>query len=97
MANFRPLYDRLLVKRLESEGRSAGGLYIPESAKEKPQQALVVATGTGRITDDNKLVELIVKAGDKVLFGKYAGDEVKLDGETHIILRESDILAVIED
>ena len=97
MANFRPLYDRLLVKRLASEGRSAGGLYIPESAKEKPQQALVIATGTGRITDDNKLVELIVKAGDKVLFGKYAGDEVKLDGETHIILRESDILAVIED
>jgi chaperonin GroES len=97
MANFRPLYDRLLVKRLESEGRSAGGLYIPESAKEKPQQALVIATGTGRITDDNKVVDLIVKAGDKVLFGKYAGDEVKLDGETHIILRESDILAVIED
>ncbi len=96
MANFRPLYDRVLVKRLESETRSAGGLFIPESAKEKPQQAEVIAVGTGRITDDNKLVELVVKPGDRVLFGKYAGDEVKLDGETHIILRESDILAIIE-
>jgi chaperonin GroES len=97
MANFRPLYDRVLVKRSEGETRSAGGLYIPESAKEKPQQAVVVAVGTGRLTDDNKLVELIVKPGDRILFGKYAGDEVKIDGEDHIILRESDILAIIEN
>ena len=96
MANFRPLHDRVLVKRVASETRSAGGLYIPETAKEKPQQADVIAVGTGRITDDNKLVELVVKPGDRVLFGKYAGDEIKLDGEEHIILRESDILAIIE-
>ena len=96
MPNFRPLYDRVLVKRLESETRSAGGLIIPETAKEKPQQAQVIAVGTGRITDKNELVDLVVKPGDKVLFGKYAGDEIKIDGEEHIILRESDILAIIE-
>ncbi|MFT4624457.1 MAG: chaperonin GroES [Myxococcota bacterium] len=97
MANFRPLYDRVLVKRLESATRSSGGLYIPESAKEKPQRAEVIAIGTGRITDDNKVVALIVKPGDRVLFGKYAGDEVKLDGVDHIILRETDILAIIDN
>ncbi len=97
MANFRPLYDRVLVKRTESESRTGGGLFIPESAKEKPQQAEVIAVGTGRITSDNTVVELVVKPGNKVLFGKYAGDEVKLDGQAHIILRESDILAIIED
>ena len=96
MANFRPLYDRVLVKRLESEEKSSGGLFIPEAAKEKPQQAEVVAVGTGRLTDKNELVELVVKPGDRVLFGKYAGDEIKLDGEEHIILRESDILAIVE-
>ena len=97
MSNFRPLYDRVLVKRLESEATSAGGLYIPESAKEKPQQAEVVAVGTGRITEGNGTVDLVVQPGDRVLFGKYAGDEVKLDGIAHIILRESDILAIIEE
>ncbi len=96
MAKFRPLYDRVLVKRVESEARTGSGLYIPETAKEKPQQALVIAIGTGRLTDDGDLVALVVKPGDRVLFGKYAGDEIKLDGEDHIILRESDILAVIE-
>ncbi|HHO52190.1 MAG TPA: co-chaperone GroES [Deltaproteobacteria bacterium] len=96
MANFRPLYDRVLVKRLESEQKSAGGLFIPETAKEKPQQAEVIAVGTGRLTDSNETVALIVKPGDKILFGKYAGDEIKLDGEEHIILRESDILAIVE-
>ena len=95
MANFRPLYDRVLVKRLDAEAKSAGGLFIPESAKEKPQQAEVVAVGTGRVTKDNKTIPLTVKEGDKILFGKYAGDEVKLDGVDHIILKESDILAVI--
>lgn len=96
MVNFRPLYDRVLVRRLDADKKSAGGLFIPESAKEKPQQAEVIAIGTGRITKDNSVVPLVVKAGDKVLFGKYAGDEVKLDGIDHIILKESDILAVIE-
>ncbi|MEN0064102.1 MAG: co-chaperone GroES [Myxococcota bacterium] len=97
MANFRPLYDRVLVKRVESEQKSAGGLFIPETAKEKPQQAEVIAVGTGRLTDKNETVDLVVKPGDRVLFGKYAGDEIKIDGEEHIILRESDILAIVEE
>lgn len=96
MANFRPLYDRVLVKRVETEARSAGGLFIPESAKEKPQQAEVIAVGTGRLTDKNETIPLVVKPGDRVLFGKYAGDEIKIDGTEHVILRESDILAIIE-
>lgn len=96
MANFRPLYDRVLVKRVQSESKSAGGLFIPESAKEKPQQAEVVAVGPGRLVKGEKLVELTVKVGDTVLFGKYGGDEIKLDGDDMIILRESDILAIIE-
>ena len=93
---FRPLYDRVLVKRLESEQKTAGGLFIPEAAKEKPQQAEVIAVGTGRLTEKNEIVPLTVKKGDRVLFGKYAGDEVKLDGVEHIILRESDILAILD-
>lgn len=96
MANFQPLYDRVLVKRTASESKSAGGLFIPETAKEKPQQAEVIAVGKGRLTDANEIVPPVVKPGDKVLFGKYAGDEIKLEGEDHIILRESDILAIIE-
>ncbi len=96
MANFRPLYDRVLVKRIESETRTGSGLYIPETAKEKPQQALVIATGTGRLTDAGDTIAPVVKAGDKVIFGKYAGDEIKLDGVDHIILRENDILAIVE-
>lgn len=96
MANFRPLYDRVLVKRLSAEDRTVGGLYLPETAKEKPQQAEVIAVGQGRLTKTNTILPLTVKAGDTVLFGKYAGDEVKLDGEDHIILREEDILAIIE-
>jgi chaperonin GroES len=90
------LYDRVLVKRLESEQKTAGGLFIPEAAKEKPQQAEVIAIGTGRLTEKNEIVPLTVKKGDRVLFGKYAGDEVKLDGVEHIILRESDILAILD-
>ena len=97
MANFRPLYDRVLVKRTESESRTGGGLFIPESAKEKPQQAEVIAVGTGRITSDNTVVELVVKPGNKVLFGKYAGDEVQVDGTKHLIMREGEILALIEN
>jgi chaperonin GroES len=96
MANFRPLYDRVLIKRLASETRSSGGLYIPESAKEKPQQGEVIAVGAGRLNKNNEVQPLTVTAGDRVLFGKYSGDEVKLDGEEHIILRESDILAIID-
>lgn len=97
MANFRPLYDRVLVKRLDSETTTASGLHIPESAKEKPQRAKVIATGNGRLTKAGELRALVVKAGDVVLFGKYSGDEIKLDGEEHLILRESDILAIIEN
>jgi chaperonin GroES len=95
MANFRPLYDRVLVKRIEAEERSAGGLVIPDTAKEKPQQAEVVAVGRGRRLKDGRVLELQVKPGDRVLFGKYSGDEIKLDGATHLILREDDILAVL--
>jgi chaperonin GroES len=92
----RPLHDRILVKREQEPERTAGGLYIPDSAKEKPIQARVVAVGNGKITEDGKVRPLDVKAGDTVLFGKYSGSEVKLDGEEHLILREEDILAVIE-
>jgi chaperonin GroES len=92
----RPLHDRILVKREQEQERTAGGLYIPDSAKEKPIQARVVAVGNGKITEDGKVRPLDVKAGDTVLFGKYSGSEVKLDGEEHLILREEDILAVIE-
>ena len=94
--NFRPLYDRVLVKRIDAEQRSAGGLFIPENAKEKPQQATVVAVGNGRMLKNGSVRELEVKPGDRVLFGKYSGDEIKLDGEAHLILREDDILAVLQ-
>ena len=92
----RPLADRLIVKRIEEqEQRSAGGIIIPDTAKEKPQEGKVVAVGPGR-KEDGKVFALDVKAGDRVLFGKYAGNEIKLDGEEHLILREEDILGVIE-
>jgi chaperonin GroES len=92
----RPLYDRVLVKRLESQARTAGGLYIPDTAKEKPVEALVVAVGHGKVLEDGSVRKLDVKAGDKVLFSKYSGNEVKIDGEEHLIMREEDLLAVIE-
>jgi chaperonin GroES len=92
----RPLYDRVLVKRLESEEKTAGGLFIPDTAKEKPIEARVVAVGAGKILDDGSQRKPEVKAGDRVLFAKYSGSEVKLDGEEHLILREEDILAVLE-
>lgn len=95
--SFRPLYDRVLVKRLDADERSAGGLILPDSAKEKPQQAEVMAVGNGRLGKDGSISPLVVKAGDRVLFGKYSGDEVTLNGVDHLILRETDILAVIED
>ena len=92
----RPLYDRILVKRLDEQTKTAGGLYIPDTAKEKPQEALVVAVGNGKVIEDGSLRKLEVKAGDKVLFSKYSGNEIKIDGTEHLILREDDILAVLE-
>ena len=91
-----PLHDRILAKRLAEEDKTSGGLFIPDTAEEKPLQALVIAVGTGKILDSGKTHALSVKAGDKVLIGKYSGSEVKLDGKDHIILREDDILAFLE-
>jgi chaperonin GroES len=91
----RPLHDRVIVKRIEEEEKTKGGIIIPDTAKEKPQEARVIAVGPGR-HDDGKVIPLGVKAGDKILFGKYSGTEIKLDGEEHLILREDDILGVIE-
>lgn len=93
---FRPLQDRILVKRVESEERTAGGLIIPDSAKEKPQQAEVMAVGNGKRLDDGKVVPLDIKVGDRILFGKYSGSEIKIDGTEHLILREDEILGIIE-
>ena len=92
----RPLHDRLLVKRVEGEAKSKGGIIIPDTAKEKPQEGKVIAVGSGRVTDDGKVVALEVKKGDRVLFGKYSGSEVQIEGEKHLIIREEDILAIIE-
>lgn len=92
---FKPLNDRVLVKRLESEEKTAGGLYIPDTAKEKPSKGEVVAVGPGKTADDGKKVEMAVKAGDQVLFNKYAGTEIKLDGVDHLVMREDDILGII--
>lgn len=94
--NVRPLNDRVLVKRLEEETKTAGGIYIPDSAKEKPTRGKVIAVGKGKSDDKGERRPLDVKAGDQILFGKYAGTEIKLDGEDLIIMREDDILAVIE-
>ncbi|MBM3310675.1 MAG: co-chaperone GroES [Candidatus Aminicenantes bacterium] len=90
-----PLYDRVLLKRIEEKEVKRGSIIIPDTAKEKPQEAEVIACGKGKLTDDGKIVPLAVKAGDKVLIGKYAGTEVTIDGEEHVILREDEILAVI--
>jgi len=92
----RPLYDRILVKRVEEETKTAGGLFIPDTAKEKPQQGVIVAVGNGKLLDDGSLRKLEVKAGDKILFAKYSGSDIKMDGVEHMILREDDILGVIE-
>ena len=92
----RPLHDRILVQRLDEEQTSKGGIIIPDTAKEKPQEGEVVAVGPGKVTDDGKVVALEVKKGDRVLVGKYSGTEVKLDGEEHLIIREEDVLAIIE-
>lgn len=92
----RPLQDRILVKRLEAETRTKGGLYIPDSAKEKPIEGQVIAVGGGKVGDDGKVRALEVKPGDKILFGKYSGTEVKIEEVEHLIIREEDILGVIE-
>ena len=92
----RPLYDRLVVKRIEQQEQMQGGLYIPDTAKEKPMEALVVAVGAGKVQENGSLRKLEVKAGDKVLFSKYSGSDIKIDGAEHLILREDDVLAVLE-
>jgi chaperonin GroES len=94
--NLRPLQDRIIVKRVEEETKTAGGLFIPETAKEKPQRGKIVAVGNGKKTEDGKVLPLDVKVGDVVLFGKYAGTEVKVDGDDLLMMREDDILAVVE-
>jgi chaperonin GroES len=92
----RPLYDRILVKRVEEQTKTASGLYIPDTAKEKPQEALVVAVGNGKVQEDGSLRKLDVKAGDKILFSKYSGNDIKIDGEEHLILKEEDVLAILD-
>ena len=92
----RPLYDRIVAKRLSEQAKTSGGLFIPDNAKEKPLEALVVSVGSGKLLDNGTIQALTVKAGDKILIGKYSGSEVKLDGVDHIILREDDVLAVLE-
>jgi len=94
--SLRPLYDRIIVERLQEDEKTAGGLFIPETAKEKPQKGKIIATGKGKINKDGTVRPLDVKVGDTVLFGKYAGTEVKLDGKEQLIVKEDDILAVIE-
>ena len=92
----RPLQDRVIIKRVEEEEKTKGGIIIPDTAKEKPMEGKVIAVGKGKILEDGKIHPLDLKAGDRVLFGKYAGTEVKIDGEEHLIMREDDILGVIE-
>lgn len=93
--NVRPLHDRILVRRMSEEETTAGGIIIPETAKEKPQRGEIVATGKGRVTEDGKTLPLEVSVGDKVLFGKYSGTELKLDGNEFLMMREEDVLGVL--
>ncbi len=93
----RPLFDRVLIKRLESATKSSGGLYLPESATEKPSQGEILAIGTGRLGDDGELAPLAVKVGDIVAFGRYAGTEIKVDGEDRLVLRENEIFGVVDN
>ncbi|WP_039392840.1 co-chaperone GroES [Novosphingobium sp. MBES04] len=94
--HFKPLHDRVLVRRIEAEEKTAGGIIIPDTAKEKPMEGEVVAVGLGARDDAGKLVELAVRAGDRILFGKWSGTEVRIDGEDLLIMKESDILGIIE-
>ena len=95
--NIRPLHDRIVVQRLDEGEQQIGGIIIPDSAKEKPQQGKVIHAGAGKVNDDGKRIVLDVKAGDLILFGKYSGQEIKLDGEEFLIMREDEVLAVIDD
>ena len=95
--HFRPLHDRVVVRRIEAEEKTSGGIIIPDTAKEKPQEGEVVAVGPGARNDNGTLVELSVKAGDRILFGKWSGTEIKIDGEELLIMKESDILGVIDN
>ena len=92
-----PLMDRILVKRIESLEKTAGGLFIPETAKEKPSEGMVFATGDGKIMDDGRKLEMTIQEGQKILFGKYAGTEIKISGVEHLILREDDVLGIVEE
>ena len=92
----RPLHDRILVRRMAEDDKTAGGLFIPDTAKEKPQRGEIVAAGKGRVTEDGKTLPLEVKAGDRILFGKYAGTEIKLDGHEYIMMREEDVLGIVQ-
>jgi chaperonin GroES len=96
MANIKPLGQRVLVKRIEADAVSAGGIVLPDSAKEKPQEALVISVGTGGRDDSGKLIEFTVKVNDKVLISKYGGTEIKVNGEEHLIISESDILGIVD-
>jgi len=93
---FRPLQDRILIKRIKKEAKTAGGIIIPDSATEKPQEGEVIAIGNGKRLDDGKVIPLDVKKGDRILFGKYSGSEIKIDDEEHLILREDEILGILE-
>ena len=93
----KPLQDRIIVKRIEEEEKTKGGIIIPDAAKEKPQEGKVIAVGDGKVLDNGQKFALTVKVGDKVLFGKYSGTEIKIDGEEHLILREDDVLGIVED
>lgn len=94
--NIRPLHDRIIVERIEEETKTAGGLIIPDTAKEKPQQGKVVAVGKGKTTEDGKVLAMDVKVGDTIMFGKYAGTEIKIEGKEYLMMREDDVLGVIE-
>jgi chaperonin GroES len=94
--NIRPLYDRIVVKRIEEQETKVGGLFIPDSAKEKPQEGEVVAVGKGKRLEDGKVVPLDVQAGDRILFGKYSGSEIRLDGEEYLIMREDEVLGIVD-
>ena len=93
---FRPLHDRIVVRRITAEEKTAGGIIIPDTAKEKPMEGLVISVGKGKTADDGKLIKPDVKAGDRILFGKYSGTEVKIDGQELLIMREDDILGILE-
>jgi chaperonin GroES len=94
--NIRPLHDRIIVERIEEETMTASGIIIPDSAKEKPQEGSVIAVGKGKVTEDGKVLALDVKVGDKVLFGKYSGTEIKIEGKEYLMMREDDVLGVVE-